>query len=257
MKVFTEEWKPVSGFPGYSISTEKRVRRDRDGLLIIATPKSLIRFSSRESKSINFLMNENWKFLWTRELEEGEEYKEVIGFPDYYVTSHARVWSGKKQRWLKLEKDRCYRRVHLNINGKKIKVSLHRLVAQHFLPDWDKNLFVCHKKEELPEPYLNYPDNLWMGTPADNSADMSIKGRASTWKRGLKCPRPGQSALENLMKPLDKRSSTGFQCVRYHPKQDMFYTTVYHYKKKIYGPKGFSNPKECYEAALEWAKSLT
>ena len=56
-------------------------------------------------------------------------------------------------------------------------VHLHRLVGSTFLPDFQENLFVCHKQEELPVEYINRVDNLFVGTHSDNMIDAYSKGR--------------------------------------------------------------------------------
>ena len=74
--------------------------------------------------------------------------KNINGFEDYQITDDGRVWSKKKNIWLKSHIDRCgYLRVVLCKNGKHINFILHRLVAQAFIENPDNLPFVNHKNE--------------------------------------------------------------------------------------------------------------
>lgn len=57
---------------------------------------------------------------------------------------------------------------------------IHRLVAQHFIPNQNNLPFVCHKKENNPS--IDKVDNLFWGTQKDNIQDMMNKWRSwSVW----------------------------------------------------------------------------
>lgn len=67
-----------------------------------------------------------------------EVWREIEGFPGYKVSDQGRVKSLKygKERILKLElSHKGYYRAALTIEGKTKKVSVHRLVAQAFIPN--------------------------------------------------------------------------------------------------------------------------
>ncbi len=76
---------------------------------------------------------------------EDEEWLEIRGFPNYLISSWGRVYNYKFDRLLKLRLDtHGYTQVNLSRLGKTINKSIHRLVAEHFVPGWDDGLEVNH-----------------------------------------------------------------------------------------------------------------
>lgn len=73
-----------------------------------------------------------------------------------------------------------YSVVNLCDNGSTNKL-VHRLVAQHFIPNPNNLPCVCHKYETLDENgfLYNWEDNLFWGTYSDNMKDMHKKLRWS------------------------------------------------------------------------------
>lgn len=60
------------------------------------------------------------------------------------------------------------------ISYKRIKYSVHRLVAETFLKNPENKPCVCHKDDN---PENNHVENLWWGTYEENTRDMLSKGR--------------------------------------------------------------------------------
>ena len=122
------------------------------------------------------IMRENWKFDFIKDLEDGEECKEMTDFSGYYITNRGRVFSMRTYSWLTPTNFNSY---YYNVGlGKKVgKVVLHTLVGRHFLHDWKPGLDVCHYDEELSFPQINWVENLWSGTRSENLKDSYDKGR--------------------------------------------------------------------------------
>jgi hypothetical protein len=103
----------------------------------------------------------------------------------YYITSYGRVARMSKTKglkWMTTSKSthKCGYYYQVRLPWMNHPVNIHRLVGSTFLPDFQENLFVCHKQENLPVEYINRVDNLFMGTHSDNMIDAYNKGR-KTW----------------------------------------------------------------------------
>tara|TARA_R100001440_G_scaffold75332_1_gene102301 strand:+ start:703 stop:1218 length:516 start_codon:yes stop_codon:yes gene_type:complete len=114
-----------------------------------------------------------------------EEWKDVIGYEGHYrISNQGRVMSLKygKTRIMKL----CFQRdgylqIVLSKSKRNKNFIVARLVAQHFLPDWDKSLQVDHINGVKTE---NHVDNLRMVTNAQNcrSFQKKPKGKSSKFR---------------------------------------------------------------------------
>ena len=78
-----------------------------------------------------------------------ELWKSIVGFEDYRISSEGRVWSIKSNKYLSPTKDSDgYLIVGLFNNGRQTKKKVHRLVAEHFLLNFDNGKQVNHKDED-------------------------------------------------------------------------------------------------------------
>jgi hypothetical protein len=88
----------------------------------------------------------------------------------------------------------------ININGKLHFA--HRLAYLEHNGAFDELLFICHKCDN---PACINPDHLFAGTPADNSVDMAVKGRAA-W-RNKKMPEEVIEKIKATRKALNWKPS--------------------------------------------------
>lgn len=107
------------------------------------------------------------------DLEEGEELRDIEGFPNYWITSFGRVISGPKHtfktyRVLKpVIHTGDYLQIFLRLKKKTHHKYIHILVAQHFIPNPDNLPTVNHKNGK--EKWNNRVDNLEWATQLDNN----------------------------------------------------------------------------------------
>ena len=83
-------------------------------------------------------------------LENNEIWKDIKGYPDYQISNLGRVWSKKRQIYLKPHKNNSgYLSVVIpSINGKYKGELIHRLVALTFIDNPDNLPCVNHKDED-------------------------------------------------------------------------------------------------------------
>lgn len=65
---------------------------------------------------------------------EGELACVVDGNPDYAITTSGKIWSVRYERYVKpYDNSNGYIQVYLRHDSKRVRKSIHRLVADHFL----------------------------------------------------------------------------------------------------------------------------
>lgn len=94
--------------------------------------------------------------------------KDIKGYENLYgITSCGKVWSYRSNRFLKPQDNKGYLRVELyGADGSRKKYSIHRLVAEAYIPNPDNKGYVNHKDEVKTH---NWVENLEWVTPAENT----------------------------------------------------------------------------------------
>ena len=121
---------------------------------------------------------------------ETERYATIDGFPNYLVTSHGRVLSlkdshGKDRiKELKPGKNNCgYYYVNLYKNGKLYSKTVHRLVAQAFIPNPENKTEINHIDENKSNncvsnlEWMTHKENINHGTRNERTSKTTSDGR--------------------------------------------------------------------------------
>lgn len=97
----------------------------------------------------------------------GEEWAEIRGFPEYLISNYGRVYSCRNDIILKPGLSSAgYFQVIFSVSGVYYYKTIHRLVAEAFVPGWDIGLEVNHIDGDKTN---NYEDNLEWATQSENS----------------------------------------------------------------------------------------
>lgn len=96
--------------------------------------------------------------------------KDIKGFPNYEIYEDGTVYSKKNKRFLKARwrgKRRPYQMVALyNGDGNQHNLTVHRLVAEAFIPNPENKRVVNHKDND---PNNNHVNNLEWATDSENT----------------------------------------------------------------------------------------
>jgi len=107
-------------------------------------------------------------------------------YPNYILYEDGRVYSlsrrGSSGGFLKVIFDpndkNSYPNYTLRHKGKKIKYKIHRLLAEHFIPNPNNKPCVLHKDDNRHNWSL---DNLYWGDWSDNNRDRFVNGRYKSY----------------------------------------------------------------------------
>ncbi len=106
---------------------------------------------------------------------------EVVGFPDYLIYNDGRVWSKKRNIFMKVQNDKDgYKGVGLS--NKRLKIrnkthKVHRLVAIHYIPNPENKPEVDHINRIV---YDNRVENLRWATRTENRKNQGLSIRNTT-----------------------------------------------------------------------------
>ena len=103
----------------------------------------------------------------------------------YAITKDGQVWSHKREKFLKPETTNCgYLRVGLSKDGALKHYSLHRLVAEAYLPNPNNLPQVNHKDHDRTN---NNVENLeWCTQEYNNAYSNCVEAMAATHKKKVK-----------------------------------------------------------------------
>lgn len=114
-----------------------------------------------------------------------EEWKHIPGYDGYEASNLGRIRSylgrgGKKCYRVSVPRvlkgnvgGRGYPKVNILLNGRRVTVSIHRLIASAFVPGYEPGLIVCHNNSVKTD---NRAENLRWDTTSSNSIDASKLG---------------------------------------------------------------------------------
>lgn len=103
-----------------------------------------------------------------------ERWKRVVGAPDYWISTKARVWSSIQQRFIEgCTNDRGYTDFSLRVYGHRVRKYLHRMLGEVFIPNPHGYPEVRHLDDN---PLNNDLDNLEWGTQLHNMRDCIDNG---------------------------------------------------------------------------------
>ena len=143
-------------------------------------------FTEREIEEMEPLVGEYGyygEYVYPEEFTSGsdryadEQWLPIEDNPDYWVSTHGRVWSSRSQMFIKPK--RLDRQGHLGIamsHGNHASYRyLHRLMAQAFIPNPNRYSIVRHLNDNKDD---NTIENLAWGTQKDNHRDCVENGNA-------------------------------------------------------------------------------
>jgi hypothetical protein len=127
-----------------------------------------------------------------------EEWRPVIGFPDYMVSNLGRVCSTARKRVPRVlacpPGTRGYRKVTLRLDGRNFTRHVHALVAEAFHGPRPDGMQVRHLDGDQLN---NQASNLAWGSAVDNAADMRRHGTNANANK-THCPQGHPYAPGNL-----------------------------------------------------------
>lgn len=117
---------------------------------------------------------------------------DIKGFENYQITDDGRVWSKKNNKWLKPKNNNGYFIVRLYSHNHSKFVLIHRLVAEHFIPNPDNKPCIDHINTIRTD---NRVENLRWCTQKENVNNPISKER----RRLTKCKNVYQYTIDDKL----------------------------------------------------------
>ena len=131
-------------------------------------------------------------------MHESEKYLPIEGFPDYLITSQGRVISLKYGKMKELNQRKTYggyMLVTLSKNGERYDKTVHRLVAQAFIPNPENKTEVNHIDEDKTNnqvsnlEWMTHKQNLNHGSRNERAGKAISKTNGDGRRKGKNHPR--------------------------------------------------------------------
>ena len=97
---------------------------------------------------------------------------EVQGFPNYLIYPDGRVWSKNSNKFMKYSKTGGYLFISLRNGGKRITKYIHRLIAEHYIPNPENKKEVDHMNRDTLD---NRIENLRWVSPQENCENRGLR----------------------------------------------------------------------------------
>jgi hypothetical protein len=110
--------------------------------------------------------------------------KEISWAPGHFISEEGEILSPKNSVLSQSVDKDGYKKVRITFNGRRVKKSVHRLVAEAYLPKPANAVMVRHLDDNKSN---NHVSNLAWGTALENAADAIRNGRTT---RGRKITQP-------------------------------------------------------------------
>ena len=111
------------------------------------------------------------------------EWQKIEGYPNYSVSSAGEVRNDQRSRILKPRIDGTgYFAVYLSKNGGSKSISIHRLVALHFIPNPENKKCVDHKNNNILNNNLQ---NLRWATKSENGANAKMRSHNTSGSKDV------------------------------------------------------------------------
>src|SRR6478735_877906 len=128
-------------------------------------------------KLLNMFLADFWAER-IKAIFEGEEWREIVGYPNYLVNQFSDIWNIRSHRFLKQTLNGGYYKVNLLNEFGINKLLVHRLVAYAFVPGrTERRKWVNHIDGDKT---YNYFENLEWVTPVENM-DHAFRMGLSRW----------------------------------------------------------------------------